>query len=547
MTDLYAGFPEGIEYEVSMDTTAAITATMIPTIAIPVSLIGTFILFPMLGFTINVLSLLGLVLAIGIVVDDAIVVVEAVQVNIGKGMKEVTAPVIATTLVLVAVFIPVAAMGGITGRMYQQFAITVAVSVVFSSLNALTLTPALCSLMLRKVTPYRGLLGRFFKGFNRADIYPNFGYKGSALRQVPDPTFQSTGAGSLFSFGPNVFWELDFLGKYRRATQAARAELMASHYGQQSIMISLILGVAGSYFLLLDYNARLEISRRTWETRKAALKIIQARYDSGIIPEIDLNQAQIQEAIAAAAVPLFQRLVARTEHGLSVLIGVNPGAVDRGTAYDLIDSPYIPAGIPSELLARRPDLLAAEQQFYAQTSRIGVAQAMRFPSISLTGSLGLASSDLASIATGESLVWSVGSGIAGPIFNFGKNKRRVEIERQRAEQLLLAYEETVLQSFREVEDALVEIETLRRELEAVKRRMDAAINAATLSRARYDGGQTSFLEVLESERQMFNAELAAAEIYQEHLNSYVKLYKALGGGWISDQERQQAQQADQIQ
>lgn len=383
-------------------------------------------------------------------------------------------------------------------------------------------------------------------GFNRADIYPNFGYNGTALRQIPDPTFQSTGAGSLFSFGPNVFWELDFWGKYRRATQAARAELMANHYGQQSIMISLISGVAGSYFLLLDYNARLEISRRTWGTRKDALNIIQARYDKGIIPEIDLNQAQIQEAIAAAAVPLFQRLVARTEHALSVLIGVNPGAVDRGSPFDLIDSPDIPAGIPSGLLARRPDILAAEQQFYAQTSRIGVAQAMRFPSISLTGSLGLASSDLASIATGESLVWSVGSGIVGPIFNFGKNKRRVEIERRRAEQLLLAYEETVLQSFREVEDALIEIETLRREIKAVMRRMNAAINAATLSRARYDGGQTSFLEVLESERQMFNAELAAAEVYQKHLNSYVKLYKALGGGWISDQERQ-AQQADQIQ
>ena len=218
-------------------------------------------------------------------------------------------------------------------------------------------------------------------GFNRADIYPNFGYKGSALRQVPDPTFQSTGAGNLFSFGPNVFWELDFWGKYRHATQAARAELMASHYGQQSIMISLISGVAGSYFLLLDYNARLEISHRTWGTRKDALNIIQARYDKGIIPEIDLNQAQIQEAIAAAAVPLFQRLVAQTEHALSVLIGVNPGAVDRGSPFDLIDSPDIPAGIPSGLLARRPDILAAEQQFYAQTSRIGVAQAMVPPPI----------------------------------------------------------------------------------------------------------------------------------------------------------------------
>ncbi|MFQ5583880.1 MAG: efflux RND transporter permease subunit, partial [Calditrichia bacterium] len=218
MATLSHSFPEGLKYTVSMDTTKPITAgikeivitlfialalvilvvfifiqdwraTLIPTIAIPVSLIGAFIVFPMLGFTVNVLSLLGLVLAIGIVVDDAIVVVEAVQVNISKGMTpkeatihamgEVTAPVIATTLVLVAVFVPVAAMGGITGRLYQQFAITVAVSVVFSSVNALTLSPALCSLMLRKPKPYGGLLGKFFAKFNTSfdkstDTYMKF-------------------------------------------------------------------------------------------------------------------------------------------------------------------------------------------------------------------------------------------------------------------------------------------------------------------------------------------------------------------------------------
>lgn len=218
MDNIAMGFPEGIVHSVALDTTEAITAgikeivitliialllvifvvyifiqdfraTLIPTIAIPVSLVGAFILFPMLGFTVNVLSLLGLVLAIGIVVDDAIVVVEAVQVNIEKGMnpkdatiaamKEVTAPVIATTLVLIAVFVPVAAMGGITGRLYQQFAITIAVSVAFSSINALTLSPALCSILLRKSEPGKGLLGKFFKGFNNtfdktSDKYMSF-------------------------------------------------------------------------------------------------------------------------------------------------------------------------------------------------------------------------------------------------------------------------------------------------------------------------------------------------------------------------------------
>jgi multidrug efflux system outer membrane protein len=378
-------------------------------------------------------------------------------------------------------------------------------------------------------------------GYNRADIYPNFGYDGSASRQKPNPQFQGTAPGNLYSFGANVFWELDFWGKYRRATQAARAELLATEYGYRTVQISLISGVASLYFQLLDFQARMEISERTWDTRRESLRIIQERYDKGIIPELDLNQAQIQEAIAAGSVPLYASLVANTENALSVLVGSNPGPIEYGPASGLIESPEIPAGLPSQLLERRPDILAAEQQYYAQTARIGVAQAMRFPSISLTGSLGAVSTDLSSFSAGSNLAWSLGGGIVGPIFNFGKNKRRVEIERQRAEQSLLVYEETVLQAFREVEDALVDIENLQLELVAVNRRVTAAVNAASLSAARYDGGQTSYLEVLESERQMFNAELAAAQIYREHLESYVRLYKALGGGWVSEEERKMDQ------
>jgi multidrug efflux system outer membrane protein len=230
---------------------------------------------------------------------------------------------------------------------------------------------------------------------------------------------------------------------------------------------------------------------------------------------------------------------------LSVLVGNNPGPVQYGPGSGLLESPDIPPGLPSQLLERRPDILAAEQLYYAQTARIGVAQALRFPSISLTAAFGAATADLSSFSAGSNLAWSVGGGIVGPIFNFGKNKRRVEIERQRAEQSLLSYEETVLQAFREVEDALVSVETLGRELEAADRRVVAAVNAAILSRARYDGGQTSYLEVLETERQMFQAELDAADTYKEHLTSYVRLYKALGGGWLSQAQEQQAQQAEQ--
>ena len=381
-------------------------------------------------------------------------------------------------------------------------------------------------------------------GINRADMYPNFGYEGAAIRQKPNPQFQGDSPGNLFAFGPNVLWELDFWGKYRRATQAARAELLASEYAYQTLQISLISNVAALYFQLLAFESSLDRSKRTWVTRKESLRIIQERYNKGIIPELDLNQAQIQEAIAAGAIPLYERLTAQTEHALSVLVGANPGPVQYGPASGLIDSPDIPVGLPSQLLERRPDILSAEQLYYAQTARIGVAQALRFPSISLTAAFGAATADLSSFSAGSNLAWSVGGGIVGPIFNFGKNKRRVEIEMQRAEQALFSYEETVLQAFREVEDALVSIETFNREFDAAARRVVAAVNAAILSRARYDGGQTSYLEVLETERQMFQAELDAADIYKDHLTSYVRLYKALGGGWLTEEERQANSEED---
>ena len=394
-----------------------------------------------------------------------------------------------------------------------------------------------------QIAASRILEAQYVVGYNKADIWPSFGYDGIANRQAPDPNFQSNGPGNQFALGANVFWELDFWGKYRRATEAAKAEMLATSYGHRTVQISLISAVADLYFQLLDYQARLEISRRTLASRQNSLQIIQERFNKGIIPELDVNQAQIQEAIAAAAVPIYTRYAAKTENALSVLVGYNPGSIKAGMHAGLIESPEIPTGLPSLLLERRPDILEAEQLFYAQTHRIGVAQAMRFPSISLTAALGAATSDLSTLASGSSLAWSVAGGITGPIFNFGKNKRRVEIERQRAEQSLYAYEERVLQSFREVEDALIEIETMKQELEAVERQVVAAVNAATLSEARYDGGQTSYLEVLESERQKFNAELSLSETYQLHYNSYVKLYKALGGGWISPEEQQAGEAA----
>lgn len=375
-------------------------------------------------------------------------------------------------------------------------------------------------------------------GYSKADLWPVLGYDGTASRYQLN--LDGTGTSDPFnSFGAglNLAWELDFWGKVRRSTEAARAELFASQYGQRAVQIGLITAVTNTYFALLDYDARLQISEKTLSSRKESLWIIQERYSKGIVPEIDLNQAEIQEADAAALVPLYRRAVAQTENALRVLLGKNPGPVTRNKVLsDVVIPPEIPAGIPSTLLQRRPDILQAEQMLVAQNARIGVAQAMRFPSFSLTGMLGAATADLSSFFSGESVVWSFGGNFLGPVFNFGKNKRRVEIERQRMKQDSLIYVKTVLQAFKEVEDALVEIKTLQNESKARYRQMIAADNAAKLSMERYNGGVTSYLEVLDSERSKFSAQLAASEVYRKYLDAYIKLYKALGGGWISQDE-----------
>jgi len=372
-----------------------------------------------------------------------------------------------------------------------------------------------------------------YLGYNQADLWPALNYNGSVL--VPDNS-KINPMGSFLTAG--IVWELDFWGKFRRANEAARAELLAAQYAQRWIFVNLIADVASTYFAYLDFKQRHDISVRTLASRQESLRIINARFEKGIAPELDLNQAQIQEAIAASAIPVNERLMAITENTLSILIGHNPRPLLIDTKLEEVEPPSeIPVGIPSEILARRPDVKQAEQVLVAQNARIGVAQAMRFPSISLTGLFGSVSPELGSLLSENSLGWSAAAGIAGPVFNFGKNKRRVELERFRAEQALYGYEQAILLALADVEDALVGVHTYEREVEALNRQMYAARNATILSRERYNGGVTSYLEVLDSERTLFNAELQATQSYRNQLNNYVQLYKSLGGGWITPEEK----------
>ena len=373
-------------------------------------------------------------------------------------------------------------------------------------------------------------------GFVRADQFPQIdGRAGASRGNRADLIVPGAGINESYILAADLSWELDIWGKLRRSTEAARAELLATEDTRQTVIITLIADVASAYFLLRDLDARREIAAQTVVTREESVRINSARFEKGIAPLIDVNQAEILVADAAAEFYSIERQIVETENLLSVLLGRNPRSIVRGRSLaDQPIPPAVPVGLPSELLNRRPDVRSAEQVLAAQTARIGVAEALRLPSLSLTGTLGRASDDISDLTNGNSKLWSVGGDLLGPIFDAGKTKSNVEVERARTEQALNQYELTILQAFSEVENALAGIRNFRDESAARTKQVAAAQSAAMLSQARYDGGVTSYLEVLDSDRSLFDAALAESATRRLQLVSIVELYKALGGGWVSN-------------
>lgn len=384
---------------------------------------------------------------------------------------------------------------------------------------------------------------RYNLGYTRSNIYPQFSYSaGATSGNYGGGLLQFDQTQNVFYANAQVAWELDFWGKFRRGNEAAKAEMIASTHNLRAIQISLISEVAKTYFKILDMSTRHRISKKTLESRDSGLAIINARFDKGIVPLIDVNQAQIQKSVAQASVPLYRRQQIFAENNMAVLLGQNPSEIKmESTLYQQDIPPEIPVGLPSELLMRRPEILKSQELLHAQTAKIGVAEAYRFPSISLTGLLGAASSELSTFGA-SGLSWNAGAGLLGPLFQFNKNKRKVQIERAKMEQALYQYEQDILNAFREVEDALVSIQSLKLELSARADQRKAALSSEKLSFERYNQGVTSYLEVLENQRAAFKAELIYSQTYQDLLSAYVKLYKVLGGGWLSEDELKASQE-----
>lgn len=378
----------------------------------------------------------------------------------------------------------------------------------------------------------------------RSDYLPGVTVSGSAPTFGRKSIFLFPGFASPFNYylQGNLSWELDVWGRIRRSNEAARADLLSREENRRAVVLQLVSGVAESYFNLLQFDAQLDIAKRTLQSWEESVRIAQARLKQGMTSRLDTDQFEAERANAAARAAELERQMVQAENQLSVLLGRKPFAIPRGKPLtEQLVPPEVPAGLPSELLQRRPDLLQAEQLLTAATARIGVAKAERFPKITLTGLLGVAHPQLSQLFTDPSAFGVAGAGLIGPLLNsqvLGFQQEAVEAQ---AKQALAQYEQTVLTAFREVEDSLIAVRTARTQSDAQLQQVTALRSALHLAELRYKGGLANYLDVLVARRNLFEAELALTGSRRLHLVSVVQLYKALGGGWSPEQHASAAQ------
>jgi multidrug efflux system outer membrane protein len=383
--------------------------------------------------------------------------------------------------------------------------------------------------------------GRY--GFVRADFFPQVGASAAAGRQqATRETGNTLPAGynttlNSYSAALNAGWELDVWGRIRRATEAARADLVASEEGRRAVILSLVGSVAGSYVNLRDLDRQLEIAKETARTRGESLGIFKLRFESGFTSEVEYTQVKSLYEEAMATIPAVEKAITQQENALCVLLGRNPGSIPRGKTIEQLALPSIPAGLPSDLLARRPDILLAEQNLVAANARIGVAKAAYYPVISLTGFFGFASTDLSNLFTGPAQAWSYSAPITMPIFTAGKIAGDVQAAEALQRQALAGYRKAIQGAFREVDDALVDQARTREQLAAQASQVQALQKYVELAQLRFDNGYASYLEVLDAERTLFNVQLSYTQNQGVLFQAMINLYKAMGGGWVTEADQ----------
>ncbi len=368
----------------------------------------------------------------------------------------------------------------------------------------------------------------------RADQFPtvNIAPEDTGQRNPPLGGFIPAYTYNALVVGLTSTWNIDFWGRYRRATESARATLLANQWAQKLVVSNLVAGVASAYFQLRALDLQLEISQRTLASRQNSLKLTQTLESGGAVPMTDVLQAQQLVETAAANIPALERQIQQQENAIRIFLGENPGPITRGQA--LGDQPLpvnVPPGIPSALLERRPDILQAEQNLVAANAQIGVARAQYFPNVSLTGLFGFESTSLLSLFNGNQRAWNYTASATQPVFQAGRLRGNLQIAQAQQQEAALSYQQTIQGAFRDVSNALIAIRKDREFREHQEALANAARSASDLSQLRYKGGVTSYLEVLTNETNYFSAELNLALARLDERLSLVQLYNALGGGW----------------
>jgi multidrug efflux system outer membrane protein len=341
------------------------------------------------------------------------------------------------------------------------------------------------------------------------------------------------GIGETDSAAINASYELDIWGRLRRLNEASRAEFLASRYAQQGVMVTLIADVATAYFNLITLDEQRAITSSTLQTRAKFVDLTRAKHDRGVVSGLDVSSAESEFATAQANIAEIERQAALAEDRLSILLGKNPGDVVRTDFHkrEQLQLPQPPAGLPSKLLERRPDVRRAEQNVIAANARIGAAKAALFPTISLTGSLGSLSKELGDLFSAPAKTWSAGAGLAVPLIDAQNNGYQVDLADAKKREALLSYQQTVQNAFKEVADALIAREKYVQFQTAQQAKVDALRRANDIALARYQVGYSSYFDVINSNRDLFNAELALSSAHLNTLLANVQLYQALGGGW----------------
>jgi multidrug efflux system outer membrane protein len=372
----------------------------------------------------------------------------------------------------------------------------------------------------------------------RADMYPDVALSGGGqftrdTKNGPQELPPGVDKDNELAFlSADLAWEIDFWGRVERATEAARADLLATDMSRRAVAQSLVAALAEAYYVLLELDEQLVISQRTLESRERSLRLVSLRLEQGVANKVELRQAEGLVITAAGNVPRIERDREQVENLIRELLGQNPGPVPRGRPLREQERTVdVPEGLPSEVLARRPDVVIAEQQLVAANAQIGAARALLYPTIALTGTGGVASEKLSDLFKHDSLTWNVSPSATLPIFNAGRLEANVQVSESQQREAVLQYQQTVRGAFREVADALIGREKAS-EIRDYRQQYETALADQTrLSNKRYRGGVTSYLEVLDSERDYFDAELGLAQAVRDELLSIVFLYRALGGGW----------------